>query len=622
MDGRPSPPGPAPMRGPPPGMNGGPPPPGLNGTPPPPYMNGGPRPGPPGPPGPPGINNRGAPPPSPPYSRSSNASGLYPAPPPPEGRTKYSARALEEQLHQHHRVLKEFLSANKEEHLYQMHNRARDKLLRLSPIQFQELSTDVYDELLRRKDEAREKSPHGTGRSIPKYLLPKNNFHPKRNQARQKLSTLAGKKFRELATDVLFELERRFPRFTGHGRSPSRGPPSRPGTGMSQIPNGIRRPSTSSAGPYSPGIFDSTRSMPRSNTMVPNKGTMVEDDDDAYGDDDDPYDFDQTMSRSSRRTTQRSMAFSTRDAGSGEYQQQIASLEQKIDELESQIRDKDEGAEKFSSHISDLERQLRSSESLTDTLQQEVDSLKASGGGSGGGGDWKNRYEALEEEFHQQRNVTEEVRHEAAQHLDEMRKMAQTLNVRNQNEEKLSKQVEQLEISVENWKSRHAKSRAQLRNLKASSMSGMIQQPTAEQFAKHAGYLDQRGVVKDVNITKFQGAIDELLRVSRSEEPPATLQFMQSIVTCVRHINDDIDKTPVSKDLEQTKTRAKLKAKIAATTNNLITVAKNHAVSEGMAPVSLVDAAASHLTMAVVELVKVVKIRPTPAGELDDGDFS
>ena len=45
--------------------------------------------------------------------------------------------------------------------------------------------------------------------------------------------------------------------------------------------------------------------------MVPNKGTMVEDDDDAYGDDDDPYDFDQTMSRSSRRTTQRSMAFST-----------------------------------------------------------------------------------------------------------------------------------------------------------------------------------------------------------------------------------------------------------------------------------------------------------------------
>ena len=275
-----------------------------------------------------------------------------------------------------------------------------------------------------------------------------------------------------------------------------------------------------------------------------------------------------------------------------------------------------QAAEKSSTHISDLERQLRSSESLTDTLQQEVDSLKASGGG--GGGDWKNRYEALEEEFHQQRNVTEEVRHEAAQHLDEMRNMAQTLNVRNQNEDKLSAQVEQLELSVEDWKSRHAKSRAQLRNLKASSIGGMIQQPTAEQFAKHTGYLDQKGVVRDVHVTQFQGAIDELLRISRSDEPPATLQFMQSIVACVRRINADIDRTAPAKDPETAKTRAKLKAKIAATTNNLITVAKNHAVSQGMAPVSLVDAAASHLTMAVLELVQFVKIRPTPAGELED----
>ena len=42
--------------------------------------------------------------------------------------------------------------------------------------------------------------------------------------------------------------------------------------------------------------------------------------------------------------------------------------------------------------------------------------------------------------------------------------------------------------------------------------------------------------------------------------------------------------------------------------------------SNGIAPVSLVDAAASHLTGAVVELIKVVKIRPTPAGELEVAD--
>ena len=34
----------------------------------------------------------------------------------------------------------------------------------------------------------------------------------------------------------------------------------------------------------------------------------------------------------------------------------------------------------------------------------------------------------------------------------------------------------------------------------------------------------------------------------------------------------------------------------------------------------MLDAAASHLTAAVVELIRTVKIRPTPAGELEDDD--
>lgn len=47
-------------------------------------------------------------------------------------------------------------------------NRAQQKLLRLTAQQFQELSTDVYDELLRRINP-----------NQPTYLLPRNNFHPK-----------------------------------------------------------------------------------------------------------------------------------------------------------------------------------------------------------------------------------------------------------------------------------------------------------------------------------------------------------------------------------------------------------------------------------------------------------
>jgi Spa2 homology domain (SHD) of GIT len=45
------------------------------------------------------------------------------------------------------------------------------------------------------------------------HLPNRDEFHPKRNQARQKLSTLAKPRFKDLASDVFFELGRRYPEF-------------------------------------------------------------------------------------------------------------------------------------------------------------------------------------------------------------------------------------------------------------------------------------------------------------------------------------------------------------------------------------------------------------------------
>lgn len=78
--------------------------------------------------------------------------------------------------------------------------KARQKLSRLTEIQFYDLSTDVYDELQRRINETNEK---------PKHLLPQSNYHPKRNQARQKLAALPSQRFKDLVNDVLFEIDRR-----------------------------------------------------------------------------------------------------------------------------------------------------------------------------------------------------------------------------------------------------------------------------------------------------------------------------------------------------------------------------------------------------------------------------
>jgi len=45
------------------------------------------------------------------------------------------------------------------------------------------------------------------------FLPVRNDFHPKRNQARQKLATLPKNRFKDLASDVFHELRRRYPDF-------------------------------------------------------------------------------------------------------------------------------------------------------------------------------------------------------------------------------------------------------------------------------------------------------------------------------------------------------------------------------------------------------------------------
>ena len=276
---------------------------------------------------------------------------------------------MEESLSQHYAILRRYLAQSlRDEKGNAKPNRARDKLLRLSAVQFMELSTDVYDELLRRQSAAGQQVS-GPGQ-VPPYLLPKENFHPKRNQARQKLATLPPPRFRDLATDVFYELERRFPKFAAVGidrnGSPAlsmRGPPSRVGT-----PNGVRpgqgpmgsgpgRPGPDTgqrnatlggqvmAGLGIPGVEDNygrpTAKTFQSNTIIPNKSTLVEDDDDQTG----PEDNGDGRSFRSRRGTNNSYKpdkSPKKDInGIGTSDPRVGELRSRINHLESTLRNKD-----------------------------------------------------------------------------------------------------------------------------------------------------------------------------------------------------------------------------------------------------------------------------------------
>lgn len=643
-----------------------------------------------------GMGRNGQPSPPSSVGRSSDGTGLYAQSMSDRGMNDRKMMALEETLAEHYRVLKAYLGPYlNDEKGNPRPSRAKDKLTRLSTVQFQELSTDVYDESIRREQDRKRGGPGAPGNETPKHLLPKNNFHPKRNQARQKLSTLPLERFRQLATDVFYELERRTPRFGGgdipRSSSPagsmasrtSRGAPSRVGT-----PNGMRGgrppPGGYRNGPPPPGMMPGPpgalrpgsgpnelgRPLPKtfqSNTIVPNKGTMVEDDDDSGADDDDAFNLEGAAARRQTYKSAKSMS-EAQEKMISDLESQVSELQGKVDSLQDSLRDKDAELQKARDADSardnntaseraewddlrySLEEKVEKAEDLNTSLRSEIDRLRNENDDSerdlrdlrdqvarleanppqkaydSDNDEWRQRCEELERELSEQQQVSEEVRRDAQMFLQEMRELSARSDAAVEKEERLAAQVSSLDAEVKEWKTRYARAKTQLRSLKASSIGlASLASPNILNYTRDATLSTPDGAVKDVHVTNFQLSIDELLQVARRTDPEQVLESMRHVVKCVRAITGDIDSTSLSQLASPTSSvsgdltnpEKKLKSRVSATANNLITASKNHASSGGLAPVSLLDAAASHLSTAVVELVKHVKVRPTPEDELN-----
>ncbi|EXJ83296.1 hypothetical protein A1O1_06915 [Capronia coronata CBS 617.96] len=580
-------------------------------------------------------------------------------------------RKMETELFQHYTILKGYLKGGAQ--APPRPNKARDKLLRLSPVQFHELSTDVFDELQRRQASAPLPGRPPRQQNVPPFLQPRKDFHEKRNQARQKLSTLQAPRFRDLSTDVFCELERRFPQFIRpdgsrreSDRSQSRGPvasgSSRDGlNGFTGLPK--PQPYASSGHPGYQHKQESLTSVPhfdnpppasdygrpmakqfQSNTITPNKSVMVEDEDDAQATDSrydrssDAFGLESSLTgpRSDRDTSATSQSGVSLPSNPKPKPPALTDLQDKIADLEATLESKDERLQQLSTQNDEwsltrrtLEEKLEQAENLNKSLREEIDKLKEEPSHSGGENVlWKTKYlqldrdhVVLQEQLEQQRELTEEVGRQGQLYLEEMRAMAQAGDGNFEREEKLQAEVNKLQEEVKEWKARYVKAKTQLRSVRTSSLGLNI--PQAD-LGRQAGALQDRdGLVKDIHVTRFQMSIDELLRIARSDAPQAVLDHMKTVVLAVRAITSDIDAAaPPDKDEELAKRRTKLKSKVSATANNLITASKNFASASGLYPVSLVDAAASHLTTAVVDLLHAVKIRPSPDGELEVEDDS
>lgn len=251
--------------------------------------------------------------------------------------------------------------------------------------------------------------------------------------------------------------------------------------------------------------------------------------------------------------------------------------------------------------------------------------------------DLKEQYAKLRVELEQQQVVTEQVRQEASAFLEEMRTLAESES--SWSSEKQSREIESLKKEVQEWKTRYSKSKAQVRNLRASTY-GSSPFPH-QQVAVDSTYLSSSGRILDVNVTKFQLAMDDFLVKARTTSPKYLMDHLHNVVTATRVITQDVSSNyngDINKDITNTNGSATttpainssdangkgskdsdlLQSEIAqatslvsATATHLITTTRNHSTSGGLSPMFLVDAAATDLASSVIDLIRLAKVRPT-----------
>lgn len=573
----------------------------------------------------------------------------------------------------HYQELLNFLRSHLAKEQTGPRSNAREKLTRLSKQQFSELSTDVYDELMRRINNAKRNSaqPH---------LAVREEFHPKRNQARQKLATLPKTRFKDLSSDVFFELERRFPELKEQFRPEV---VAREKEAAAQAEREAQQ-QAEKANDISAAAQEST-----SDVIIPAKSSLVEEDIAVpYKNGRPGHDTDEEDGRSAResydnRSTMYSQASSVGtgffngyagsratasnaspnlDRGShadgfpnvfgieklkSDYEFRIATLQQRIQTLEAQnaelqehtsrgdgqqqqrlqeaVAELDRLRGEHAGDLNRLEAQLKrhrddhdaKSRELSDTTrhledaQRELEDLRLGGGGAGGD------YERLQAEVADQEQIVQDLRAEVESLVHEVQQLS------GRNEELVAEKDQDLVVirdlnqQVQTFKRKYDQAKTELRQYKATSQLYVVQQPKAEELMLPS----PNGVISDVNVTAFQTSIDELLSAARSTTPSNALIAMKSVVLATTLVTDDIAKFEQSSSNqlspEDSDSLMQLKPKISTSLNNLMTACRNHASSHGMSPVSLLDAAASHVSMTVVELVKLLKVRSATQAEKD-----
>jgi len=518
----------------------------------------------------------------------------------------------------HFLAFKEFLESQDNEAKRQ--RGAKEKLIKLTNQQFQELSTDVYDELMRRTYNSRD----------TECLQSQSEFQPKRNEARAKLAALSHTRYRDLSQDIYNEIQRRFPNIVAEAENNIDNPADNAYNNMSPVNknNGINSPKSIQNDGTNQAQHQKINLAPLDNVMANLKELAVKN---------------ENQNQNASETSQ------VNEAEIAELKKANTLLKSKFDSL----------TEKYNTEKNRLEKELESvQETLTNRVkineEQAVEYSKL-----------YNNYTQLQTDIKTLRSqtevnekITDELRQEndnQIEKINELTKKNETLENENKS---LKEEIEKLKNELKEEKEKKieaaktapspAPSPAKEQESKESPIEKEAKPETPKKTPEIPPSNDIRSpkgikpippesepekpAVRDcINPERFnhyREAVNELLEASRSENPADVLVAMKSIVITCKNITEESDEYErlnenTFTEEEQDKL-IEIKNNLSVALTNLMSVTKNHATNYPNVSSSIIESAASDLSVTIVSLVRTLKEhqnRLLNQGSANMGDF-
>ncbi|KAI0314554.1 hypothetical protein OF83DRAFT_1136191 [Amylostereum chailletii] len=312
--------------------------------------------------------------------------------------------------------------------------------------------------------------------------------------------------------------------------------------------------------------------------------------------------------RGASRTSASAAAAADFEKARREYEFKIATMQSKIVSMEREAEDRiglvENLKQRADEEAAERDRDSEEIQRLRDQCRALEDELEAS----------------LSSKNNEDREASAAAVEQLRQDTEEL--LAELSDVSARNDELIAAReadariIRDLEGQVREWRRKYETAKTELRSVKVTSQLYSPQPAFADNLP-----MSSSGAIPDTHITAFLASIDALLAAGRTNAPTRVLSPMKAVINAVTAIVDDLRAFAHASALSSSSVRPEeleaMRERAEATLGNLVTAAKSHATSAGMAPVSLLDAAASHVAAAVTDIGRTVLIRRATKAEQD-----